>query len=71
MTSQRGGFSGFLLMPPTPDFPDFCGFLIFLGGFWGPGGVPAARPQNSASGGLRESPAGRVGGQAVKNIDFL
>ena len=35
---------------------DFFGFLHFLGGFWGPGGVPAARSRNSASDGLRESP---------------
>ena len=44
------------LMPPTPDFPDLFGFLNFLGGFWGPGGVPAARSRDSASDGLRESP---------------
>ena len=44
-------------MPPTPDFPDVCfDFLVFLGGFGGPGGVPAARSRNSASDGLRESP---------------
>ena len=44
------------LVPPTPDFPDLYYFLNFLGQFWAPGGVPAARPQNSASDGLRESP---------------
>ena len=37
-------------------YSGFCGISIFFRGFWGPGGVPAARPQNSASDGLRESP---------------
>ena len=34
----------------------FYGIVIFCLGFWAPGGVPAARPQNSALDGLRESP---------------
>ena len=61
-TSLGEGFNGGLiylvasLMPPTPDFPDFCEFLIFFCGFWAPGDVPAARSRNSASDGLRESP---------------
>ena len=37
-------------------YSGFCGILFFFHGFWAPGGVPAARPQNSASDGLRESP---------------
>ena len=37
-------------------YSGFCGISILFPGFWGPGGVPAARPQNSASDGLRESP---------------
>ena len=34
----------------------FFGFLNFLTGFWGPGGVPVARSRNFTSDGLRESP---------------
>ena len=54
-TAKKGNLVA-SLMPPTPDLPDFCGFLNFLGGYSGPGGVPAARSRNSASAGLRESP---------------
>ena len=36
--------------------PGFSWNFDFFAGFWGPGGVPAARSRNSASDGLRESP---------------
>ena len=37
-------------------YSGFFGFLNFLAGFWGPGGVPAARSRNSGPDGLRETP---------------
>ena len=42
--------------PWTPRFLGFFGCLIFLAGFWAPGGVPMARSRNSGPDGLRESP---------------
>ena len=39
-----------------PRNPYFFGFLNFLIGFWGPGGVPTARSRNSGPDGLRGSP---------------
>ena len=38
------------------EIPDFRAISIFFAGFWGPGGVPAARSRNSGPDGLRESP---------------
>ena len=36
--------------------PGFSWNFDFSAGFWGPGGVPAARSRNSGPDGLRESP---------------
>ena len=37
-------------------FPGFSWIVNFLGGFWGPGGVPMAISRNSGPDGLRETP---------------
>ena len=37
-------------------YSGFFGFLNFWAGFWGPGGLPAARSRNSGPDGLRENP---------------